>query len=366
MTPDDARKLLGGYATGTLTEAEEQALFAAALEDQALFDELAREQALRDLLREGSARAQLLAALDEPRRPWWQSWRPAAAVLAMAGVAAVAVVVVKQKAPAPTHVQLTARVDAPLAAPVQSESAPPAIAPAGQEGAPPAAPKAQAKRRTFQAPAPPSPAPAPVAATELAEAPKVEIHNLEDRAPGRGGVIGGVIGGVPGTLPPPPPIQTTVVTPMFETASDARLQFQAGMVEALRPSARALFLTGTQAPLRIQQTAMARSGNASHSIGLRYSIVRNDREETVAIRFTANVNGYLSLGGGAPVALTAMQPYTTPPLKDKEVKVVFARQPQTSITTPVAPLTEVSGGETYVVNTLPTGALGFTIPLTQK
>jgi len=34
MTPDEARKLLGGYATGSLTEAERTALFEAALEDQ--------------------------------------------------------------------------------------------------------------------------------------------------------------------------------------------------------------------------------------------------------------------------------------------------------------------------------------------
>ena len=40
---DDIRKLLGGYATGTLTEDERQALFAAALQDQTLFEALADE-----------------------------------------------------------------------------------------------------------------------------------------------------------------------------------------------------------------------------------------------------------------------------------------------------------------------------------
>ena len=44
MSPEDIKKLLGGYATGTLTTEEQQALFAAALEDQELFDSLAREQ----------------------------------------------------------------------------------------------------------------------------------------------------------------------------------------------------------------------------------------------------------------------------------------------------------------------------------
>ena len=100
MSPEDIRKLLGGYATGTLTTEEQQALFAAALEDQELFDSLAREQSLRDLLRDPAARAGLLSALDTPASRlggFWQ-WlrRPLVAGLATAGVAAIAVVAVWQ------------------------------------------------------------------------------------------------------------------------------------------------------------------------------------------------------------------------------------------------------------------------------
>src|ERR1035441_389736 len=100
MSPEDIKKLLGGYATGTLTIEEQQALFAAALEDQELFDALAREQSLRDLLRDPAARAELLGALDTPAtRPvdFWQ-WlrRPMVAGLATAGVAAIAIVAVWQ------------------------------------------------------------------------------------------------------------------------------------------------------------------------------------------------------------------------------------------------------------------------------
>ena len=58
MRPEDIRKLLGGYATGTLTAEERQALFEAALDDQALFDALAKEQPLRDLLDENQEAAQ--------------------------------------------------------------------------------------------------------------------------------------------------------------------------------------------------------------------------------------------------------------------------------------------------------------------
>jgi hypothetical protein len=89
MTREQVRKLLGGYAAGTLTEAEETALFEAALEDQELFNELGREQALRDLLSDPAARAHLLAALDEPRPAWGQ--RAARWILGNAvGLAAVA------------------------------------------------------------------------------------------------------------------------------------------------------------------------------------------------------------------------------------------------------------------------------------
>src|SRR5450631_697776 len=100
MSPEDIKKLLGGYATDTLTTEEQQALFAAALEDQELFDALAREQSLRDLLRDPAARAELLSALDTPANRlcgFWQ-WlrRPAVAGLATAGVAAIAVLAVWQ------------------------------------------------------------------------------------------------------------------------------------------------------------------------------------------------------------------------------------------------------------------------------
>lgn len=92
MNRDDIQKLLGGYATGTLTPEEQQALFEAALTDQELFDALGREEALREVLTDQTARAHLLAAIDDAPAPWYrQWWRPmavvAAAVLAVAGIA---------------------------------------------------------------------------------------------------------------------------------------------------------------------------------------------------------------------------------------------------------------------------------------
>ncbi len=65
MKSEEIRKLVGGYATGILTEAERKALFEAALADQDLFDELAGEQALKELLEDHLARRQLLDAVGE-------------------------------------------------------------------------------------------------------------------------------------------------------------------------------------------------------------------------------------------------------------------------------------------------------------
>lgn len=71
MNRDDARKLLGGYATGTLSEQEREALFRAALDDQELFEELAREQSLKELLDDSASRAAVRAELSRGKRAWW-------------------------------------------------------------------------------------------------------------------------------------------------------------------------------------------------------------------------------------------------------------------------------------------------------
>ncbi len=82
MNASEAEKLLGGYATGTLTKAERSSLFAAALGDQELFNALADEEVLRELLEDPQARAQLIAALNKTSKvvPFWR--RPAVMSLA--------------------------------------------------------------------------------------------------------------------------------------------------------------------------------------------------------------------------------------------------------------------------------------------
>lgn len=77
MTSEQIRKLLGGYATNTLTEAERKSLFDAALDDQELFDALHQEQALKDLLADPISREQVRQALEkggDTGAPWWSRW----------------------------------------------------------------------------------------------------------------------------------------------------------------------------------------------------------------------------------------------------------------------------------------------------
>ena len=99
MRREELEKLLGGYATGTLTAQERTLLFEAALADQALFNALADEQALKELLDNPHARRHLLTALRA------QAFRPSLlrrllegllppAVRAVAGGLAVAVLAV--------------------------------------------------------------------------------------------------------------------------------------------------------------------------------------------------------------------------------------------------------------------------------
>jgi hypothetical protein len=63
VTRDDIRRLMGAYATGSLTDAERKVLFDAALDDQDLFDELAREQAVKQVIDEPGVRERLIAGL---------------------------------------------------------------------------------------------------------------------------------------------------------------------------------------------------------------------------------------------------------------------------------------------------------------
>ncbi len=98
MDKQGLKKLLGGYATNTLTEEERKALFEAALYDQSLFETLAREQALKELLDDPRNRRRVLEALEraDATAGWgWighvANWFRRPATLALSGSLAVAV-----------------------------------------------------------------------------------------------------------------------------------------------------------------------------------------------------------------------------------------------------------------------------------
>jgi len=167
MNPEDVRKLIGGYATGSLSEAERKLLFDAALDDQELFDELAGEQVLKEMLDEPGARQRLLSALgaeqESIKAPWWSRswpWMGAAVTVAVA----IIMVVAQRTVPPPpeeiARVQTSERL----------ETSPPPPPPA------PAAPAPKALRKV------PPPA-SSVDAIEEARADKAEPQALADAPP---------------------------------------------------------------------------------------------------------------------------------------------------------------------------------------
>lgn len=167
MSRDEIQKLLGGYATDTLSDAERRALFEAAIEDQELFDALAKEQALRDVLQDPSVRQQLIVALGPAResfavRAWHWLRQPAALAMAggMAALLIVAGLVLRQtRHPARREVMM-----ADALVPPPPRAAEPSIVP----------PRA-AQQKLFRAPAarvlrPSATLPAPPALADTAEA----------------------------------------------------------------------------------------------------------------------------------------------------------------------------------------------------
>jgi hypothetical protein len=153
---DDVRKLLGGYATGTLTDAEQQMLYKAALKDEKLFEALADEQALKEILDDPAGRALVLQAVQTPQfsignalRRWFE--RPRAKAVAATGVVlAVAIAVTELRdRPRDTYVaeNKTIRVEAPGFAPQSPAAAPSAARPAAAPPSSAARPATQAARK---------------------------------------------------------------------------------------------------------------------------------------------------------------------------------------------------------------------------
>jgi hypothetical protein len=182
---DEIRKLLGGYASGTLTEEERAQLYQAALDDPAVFEVMADEQPLRDLLEDSSHRAELLAAVQHrpfsmaaSLRDWFE--RPKSKVLVALGVVALVAIGVKQmtelhEGSQPRQVAQVLRPPEPAPRvepqqPAVPETAPVTPAPAPKRKA--AAPAAASAPFRDEAPPPPP----PTAARSVSAVPKpVEV-----------------------------------------------------------------------------------------------------------------------------------------------------------------------------------------------
>lgn len=182
MRREEAEKLLGGHATGTLTGAERRALYEAALEHQDLFEALADEEALRELLADPAARAHLLSALASRVVPLWR--RPGvlgvAAGLLVASLAGLAVL------HGPDEVR-TPQPESPRPAPQGQAAAPAVQAPGPVLPAPVAAP-ARKVAPPVQEQAAPAPLPtanqrfeAPAAAPPGVAAEAFERKRAEER-----------------------------------------------------------------------------------------------------------------------------------------------------------------------------------------
>jgi hypothetical protein len=322
MNREDVRKLLGGYATGTLSAAERETLFAAALDDQELFDALMKEEALREVLEEPGTKAQLLAALEKPApQPAWWSWRPLIGAVAMAGIALTAIAIWKgsRSEPAPTIVAEVAK-EAP-ARQLPTANAPPA---------PPAAPPSKAPERPRPAAAPAelrARAEAKVVADERAQVKERDNAAVADKAEAQSKVEV-LAAAAPvkaqqqqaGQIAPPAPL-------VQQQQQQALPTTQSVAVEAAPALNRAAGIAGfrdtggADKELLGDMAVMKKGGGP-----LEWTILRATRElppatvldvgETIRLRIYAYQPGTLTLSEGDKVLASAqverMKPFDTP------------------------------------------------------
>ena len=420
MSREDIQKLLGGYATGTLTAAERETLFAAALEDQELFDALGREEPLRELLQDPIAKSRLTAALRTTRVPWYQRWlRPA---LLAASVAAIAVVtVVTLRNPQQQQTVTVARVEPPR--PAAPPSAP-AVAPAE----PRSLKSEREPEPALKKAVPPTAEPAGKIASEAAPAAR---QSPRDQPPTADALADAPLPPAPAAAPPTPtgpPIPTGITPRAAPRAPVISLQEPVVQAFAARNSfapaqdARALFF-GAPLQLTLQTNliraeadaksrAVAQDANApagaapAPHLGLRYTLRRvppalseelNPSQalasvDNLQLSFQPNDGGYLyvferdaagqwMLGISEPVARMAsyLLPRTGslafPATGNMELFVLFSREPinpedrQLTPRDDMAITTVAADRAVYAVSTrpeLPSQRLAFPLTLRRR
>jgi hypothetical protein len=401
MTPQEIEKLLGGYATNTLSSEERTALFDAALGNQTLFDALADEQALKELLDDPRCRRQLLEALEQrAREPWLRrtsAWMTRGPVVALAGAAALGLIVavsVRVNPPAREHRQVAiarpqladSRAEAPAAPVPQPSAAAPAEKDDGRRAAKPA------KKETLE--------------------PAVPSSNLPP----------------PAALPAPPPVQpASPVAPPPAAAAESAAVAQSKAADAASPaialrrassaradSARDLYYgpeTGVAANAFAERPRAATRGvvggiagaaAAGKIPGVRYSTMRRAADGSFAevapgavfqagdalrLRFESNQQGILSvmergaagswslrmgarLREGEPVYMPSESTITLRQAGEIQLFVMFSREQaaparmERAVSTPN--LQSSAENSTYVVNPAADAGANLAFPITLR
>jgi hypothetical protein len=238
MRREDIPKLLGGYATNTLTPEERQALFEAALQDQELFDALAAEEALRETLEDPSARNRIERAIEERPQSWLSRvsaafrtpriWALSASLAAAVIIGSVAIQLNRKDAARIETAALKTPAQPPVAAPAVPAS--PAISPqayGGSAGEPATVPRETDPRLRKPEPSPARPAAvaslAPLRETECLDKAKKDAGPPPDLAAGGGGYAAA---GVPlrtsRAVPPPPPAVQPAPSMVVTSEEDLR------------------------------------------------------------------------------------------------------------------------------------------------
>jgi hypothetical protein len=318
MSREEIEKLLGGYATGTLTGEERDALFAAALEDQVLFDLLAREEPLRELLEDPVAKARLHRALEESTVAWYRAWlRPALLGALVTGMAVVAVVVERQAARRP-GVAILARAPRPVLPVPVSSPLPQALEKreVPQPGRPVEAKPADLQAvATSAAPDRPPPVPAPPSAPPAASP--------------------AAVAGQSASAGPAQALERRVVRTNGVSLPSPQDAYELFYGSRLRPALDSnLFRSGQ--PSGSPAAAGARVGGPALHLGVRYQVLRRlpdrsfadlssdqelDAKDEVTVLIESNDDGYLSVIERTPEGrwrgvvldrIARMQPYTVP------------------------------------------------------
>jgi hypothetical protein len=270
MTQDEIRRLLGGYATNSLTAGERTTLFEAALENQELFEALQNEDALRELVDDPIVRERLRSVLSEPirtHRPafWSRKWISGVAIPA---VAAVLVIVVMNRFN-------TSRPTAPPQPPPTTNIASNEVAPQ-KELAPPETRRPEAKKEAKKE-----------AQTEA----KALDQTASSAAPKPEPLIAAPVQVERAQNAAAPPVASPAAVPSLErdqsltSPATARFRAAAPLAAPIPEAVRNQFVAGVPANAPVYQGPL-----------VRYSLLRNGpANDEVRLDMTTAVAGYVAL-----------------------------------------------------------------------